>query len=178
MAPTLDDLHAFYEERMGGPLPVRLLPVAQALIWREQKLFGSAQTAEILYLIQSRIKQFLREAPLGYLTVGFWGHGMNSHAFYYQRCEPWCRIFLRLAYGGIYMNNEEAAQEIKTTMEWFAEFLSVAPEQVRHLTVVDSMGDAHFKIDLLNGQTIEGDGPLFQPGRGPAAQLIPLLQQP
>lgn len=178
MQPTLETLHAFYEERFGGPLPTSLLPPDQPLIWREQNLFGSAQTAEGLYLIQSTIDQFLGEAPLGYLTVGFWGHGMNSYGFYYQRREQWCSIFLRLAYGGVYEDNVRAAQEVKATMEWFAEFLKIAKDRVQNLIVVDSMGAANFQITLLSGQTIEGNGPLFKLGRGPAPQLTPLLLLP
>jgi hypothetical protein len=178
MEPTLDNLYTFYEERIGGPFPISLLPPKKMLLWREQNLFGTAQTEECLYLIQSKISRFLDEAPLGYMTVGFWGHGMNSHGFYYQLREPWCSIFLRLAYGGFYTDNERAAQEIKATMEWLADFLTIAREQARHLTAVDSMGDAHFRIALLDGRKIEGDGPLFELGRGPAAQLAPLLQKP
>jgi hypothetical protein len=82
MEPTLETLLAFYAERIGGPFPFSLLPADQPLHWQGQTLFGTAQTAEPLYLLQSTIDSFLGEAPLGFFSVGFWGHGMNSHAFY------------------------------------------------------------------------------------------------
>ncbi|MEA5442841.1 hypothetical protein [Cyanobium gracile] len=118
MQPTIETLHSFYAERMGGPLPDTLLPSDQPLYWQGQTLFSTAQTAEPAYLLQSTIDSFLSEAPLGYFSVGFWGHGMNSHAFYYQRREPWCSLFLRLAYGGFYDDNERAAGEIRATTPW------------------------------------------------------------
>ncbi|WP_216910578.1 hypothetical protein [Synechococcus sp. CCY 0621] len=61
-------------------------------------------------------------------------------------------------------------------MEWFAGFLPIVSERARHCIVVDSMGDALFRICLHDGEVIEGDGPLFELGRGPAAALKPLLK--
>jgi hypothetical protein len=154
MEPTLETLLTFYAERMGGPLPSTLLPPDQPLHWQGQTLFSTARGTEPPYLLQSTIDSFLSGAPLGHCSVGFWGHGLNSHAFYYQRREPWCSLFLRLAYGGFYDDNERA----------------------RHCIVVDSMGDAIFRIALHNGEVIEGDGPLFTPEGGPADALKPLLE--
>ncbi len=143
MEPTLDSLLSFYAERIGGPFPLSLLPADRPLHWQGQTLFGTARGTEPLYLLQSTIDAFLGAAPFGTLSVGFWGHGLNSHAFYYQRREPWGSLFLRLAYGGFDDDNER---------------------------------DALFRIVLTGGQVIEGDGPLFEPGRGPAEALGPLLE--
>ncbi len=176
MEPTLDSLLTFYAERIGGPFPPSLLPADQPLRWQGQTLFGTVRGTEPPYLLQSTIDSFLSEAPLGFLSVGFWGHGINSHAFYYQRHEPWCSLFLRLAYGGFYDDNERAARRIRATMEWFAGFLPMVSERARHCIVVDSMGEAIFRIALRDGQVIEGDGPLFDHERGPAVALEPLLQ--
>jgi hypothetical protein len=177
MEPTLETLLTFYAERMGGPLPSTLLPPDQPLHWQGQTLFSTARGTEPPYLLQSAIDSFLSGAPLGHCSVGFWGHGMNSHAFYYQRREPWCSLFLRLTYGGFYDDNERAALQIRTTMEWFAGFLLIVSERARHCIVVDSMGDAIFRIALHNGEVIEGDGPLFSPEGGPADALKPLLER-
>ncbi len=176
MEPTLETLLAFYAERIGGPFPLSLLPADQPLHWQGQTLFRSSLTTEPPYLLQSTIDCFLSEAPMGFFSVAFWGHGMNSHAFYYQRREPWCSLFLRLAYGGFYDDNERAARQIRATMEWFAGFLPIVRERARHCIVVDSMGDALFRICLHDGQVIEGDGRLFEHERGPAAALKPLLK--
>jgi hypothetical protein len=176
MEPTLDSLLTYYAERIGGPFPLSLLPPDQPLHWQGQTLFGTARGIEPLYLLQSTIDSFLSAAPLGTICVGFWGHGINSHAFYYQRREPWCSLFLRLAYGGFDDDNERDARRIKDSMEWLAGFLPIVSVRARHCIVVDSMGDALFRIVLKGGQVIEGDGPLFEPERGPAEALRPLLE--
>ncbi len=63
-------------------------------------------------------------------------------------------------------------------MDWLAGFLPIVSERARHCIVVDAMGDALFRIVLTGGQVIEGDGPLFEPERGPAEALRPLLEGP
>ncbi len=176
METTLDTLLAFYEERMGGPLPSTLLPPNQRLHWQGQTLFGTARGTEPPYLLQSTIDAFLSEAPMGHCAVGFWGHGINSHAFHYQRREPWCSVYLRLSYGGFYDGNQRAARRIRATMDGFGRLLPIVRQRARHCIVVDSMGDALFRIALPGGQVIEGDGPLFEPERGPAEAVRPLLE--
>lgn len=161
MEPTLDSLLTFYAERIGGPFPPTLLPTDQPLLWQGQTLFGTAQALEAPYQFQNTIDAFLSEAPIGTFSVGFWGHGMNSGAFHYQRREPWGSLFLRLPYGGFFEDNERAARRIKATMEWFARFLPILSERTRHFTVVYSIGDGLFRISLHDGQVIEGDGPLL-----------------
>ncbi|AFY28863.1 hypothetical protein [Cyanobium gracile] len=176
MEPTLDSLLSFYAERIGGPFPPSLLPTDLPLHWQGQTLFGTARGTEPLYLLQSTRDAFLATAPLGTFSVGFWGHGLKNHAFYYQRREPWGSLYLHLAYGGLDDDNEQAARRIRATMEWLAGFLPIVSERARHCIVVDSLGDALFRIVLTGGQAIEGDGPLFEPERGPAEALRPLLE--
>jgi hypothetical protein len=178
MEPTFDSFLSFYAERIGGPFPLSLLPPDRPLHWQGQNLFGTARGTEPLYLLQSTIDAFLSAAPFGTFSVGFWGHGLNNHAFYYQRREPWCSLFLRLPYGGLDGDDGQAAHRIRATMEWIDGFLPFACERARHCIVVDSLGDALFRIVLAGGQVIEGDGPLFEPGRGPAEALRPLLEGP
>jgi hypothetical protein len=63
-------------------------------------------------------------------------------------------------------------------MEWFAGYLPIVRERARHCIVVDSMGDAPYRISLHDGHVIEGDGPLSTPEGGPAYAVRPLLQGP
>ena len=178
MEPTLDSLLTHYAERIGGPFPLSLLPPDRPLHWQGQTLFGTAQTLEPPDQFQYTVDAFLSEAPLGTFSVGFWGHGMHSGAFHYQRREPWGSLFLRLPYGGFFEDNERAARRIKATMVWFARFLPILSERTHHFTAVDSMGDGLYRIVLTDGRVIEGDSPLFEPGRGPVEALRPLLETP
>lgn len=82
-------------------------------------LVGSKGAIKRQYLIQGDIGEFLRHAPEGYFLVGFWGHGFNSHAFYYLRVDSKSKIFFRLPYGGVYMDNKNEAEHISKFLPEF-----------------------------------------------------------
>src|SRR5690606_25955874 len=70
-------------------------------------LIGSKEALKSPYLVQGGINSFLISEIDEYFITGFWGHGINSHAFYYSRIDNLSKIFFRLPFGGVYMNNEE-----------------------------------------------------------------------
>lgn len=76
---------------------------------QDAMLFGSHSARARRCLTQTDLEWFLRDAPQGYAMVGFWGYGVNSYAFYYARVDAWSRVYLRLPYGGMYMDNDQAA---------------------------------------------------------------------
>jgi hypothetical protein len=94
--PTTADLVAHYAERIGEPMPWGLIPADLELLWLGQLLFGTAAALEHPYRVQPDVEDFLWEAPEGHFAIGFWGYGIQSHAFYVQRLEPWCRVYLGL----------------------------------------------------------------------------------
>ena len=63
-------------------------------------LVGSEQASKNPMLIQGDISEFLKSAPEGYFLSGYWGHGVNSYAFYYSRVDSWSRVFLGSAMVG------------------------------------------------------------------------------
>jgi len=116
------------------------------------------------YKDQAHIENFLQEAPEGYFYTGFWGHGVNSHAFYYSVVNQWERIFLRLPYGGLYMNNEEGAEYVKKVLTKFSDLERLVEGKVRKLIIVDSMsfglhksGSGKYKIVGNNGKSMQDD---------------------
>jgi hypothetical protein len=92
------------------------------------KLFVSPEVIESskYYFIQGDIDEFLDSAPDGYKVTGWWGHGVNSYAFYYMRITEHEKIFFRLPYGGIYMDNDKAAEKISDFLEEYAKFRELA----------------------------------------------------
>ena len=80
-----------FEQSFGIPLSTLNLPDIELLPLDgepdESLLFGSEIASENPYLIQSWLDDFIEHCPNGYFLVGFWGHGMNSHAFYYSRVD-------------------------------------------------------------------------------------------
>jgi hypothetical protein len=116
-----------------------------------QLLFGTAAALEHPYRVQPDVEDFLKEAPEGHFAIGFWGHGIQSHAFYVQRVEPWCRVYLRIPYGGVYSDHEDQALKLHRVLLWLPEFLRDARQYCRHLRLVDSMGDAQLKLESIDG---------------------------
>lgn len=80
---------------------------------QEAMLFGSESARARRCLTQADLEWFERDAPQGYAMVGFWGYGVNSYAFYYARVDAWSRVYFRLPYGGMYMDNEQASEQIR-----------------------------------------------------------------
>jgi hypothetical protein len=149
--PTTADLVAHYAERIGEPMPRGLIPADLELLWLGQLLFGTAAALEHPYRVQPDVEDFLRDAPEGHFAIGFWGHGMQSHDFYVQRVEPWCRVYLRIPYGGVYSDHEDQALKLHRVLHWLPEFLREARSRCRHLRLVDSMGDAQLKLESIDG---------------------------
>lgn len=149
--PTTADLAAHYSERIGEPMPRGLIPADLELLWLGQLLFGTATALDHPYRVQPDVEEFLRDAPEGHFAIGFWGHGMQSHAFYLQRVEPWCRVYLRIPYGGVYSDHEVQALSLHRVLLWLPEFLREARSRCRHLRLVDSMGDAQLKLESIDG---------------------------
>jgi len=150
-SPTPADLEAYYAERIGQPMPQGLIPADLELLWLGQLLFGTAAALEHPYRVQPDVEDFLMGAPEGHFAIGFWGHGIQGHAFYIQRVEPWCRVYLRISYGGVYSDHENQALKLHRVLFWLPEFLRDARSRCRHLRLVDSMGEAQLKLESIDG---------------------------
>lgn len=154
-SPTPTDLEAYYAERIGQPMPEELIPADLELLWLGQLLFGTAAALEHPYRVQPDMDDFLREAPACHFAIGFWGHGIQSQAFYVQKVEPWCRVYLRIPYGGVYSDHEAQALSLHRVLRWLPEFLREARGHCRHLRLVDSMGDGQLRAEDLEGNVLE-----------------------
>jgi hypothetical protein len=89
---------------------------------QEAMLFGSDSARARRCLTQADLDWFLNDAPQGYGMVGFWGYGVNSYAFYYARVDAWSRVYFRLPYGGVYMDNAQASMQIGLFVRALFEF--------------------------------------------------------
>jgi hypothetical protein len=102
-------------------------------------------------LIEHDMEAFL-SVPDGYFLAGFWGHGCNSYAFYWCVADARQRVFLRLPYGGVYMNAKTAGAEVLSVLCSYAAFWShpVAAEITR-LAAVSSMGSSEALAQFADG---------------------------
>jgi len=118
-------------------------------------LFGSKITAENPYLIQGSISEFRETAPGGYFLIGFWGHGVNSYAFYYSRVDSKSKIFFRLGYGGAYMDNELEAKHIREFLSAYSSFEKKISDKIESIIAIDSMMEGFYEVDLPDGTKYE-----------------------
>lgn len=134
---------------------------------QESVFFGSEAAREYTCLLQGDMDWFLTQAPVGYAQIGFWGHGVNSFAFYYARVDEWSRVFLRLPYGGVYMDNDEAARQIRRFVPAFFEFEQRIKPVTTSWLAIETVGAARYQR-----QSAER---VFELRDSAAAQLDPLV---
>lgn len=116
-------------------------------------LIGSRSALKKFYLSQGDIWEFFSNNPENYFLIGFWGHGFNSHAFYYIRTDSKSKIFFRLPFGGTYMNNERASERISKFLAFFFDFENKIIDNVKEFIALESFGQAKYKIIRNDGSS-------------------------
>jgi len=145
-------LQESFEEAFN--IPFSTLPLTEYPLFpmgEDELLFGSEEAAKTPILRQGDIDRFMIKCLPGFFMVGFWGHGVNSYAFYYSRIDQQSKIYFRLPYGGVYMNNEEAARQIA---KFLSTFFAYEVELKRHgckLIAIDSMWEGRYQVSSIDG---------------------------
>lgn len=96
-----------------------------------------------------------RNLPDGYFCLGFWGHGINSYRIYFAKSNEWENIYLEMFYGGGYMDNKSAAEDIKEMMNQLIELEKCIREKTKKLHLLYRLGGTEWKIELKDGKTKE-----------------------
>ena len=135
------------------PLQEDLIPFGKNA--EDAKLFGSRVAAKNPYLLQGNINRFIKSCPEGYFLVGFWGHGINSYAFYFSQVDLWKTVLFRLPYGGVYMDNKTMAKCICDFLPNYFEFEKRLHGKVKYLIAIESMDFGYYKITLSDNKIIE-----------------------
>jgi hypothetical protein len=153
-------LKSLFRKEIGSPIPQEILldellvPLdgnneADSLLWGTKIALGDS------YLFQGQIDDFMQSCPEGYFLIGFWGHGVNSYAFYYSRVDNWKKILFRLPYGGVYTDNKLMAKQIREFLANYIEFEQSLAPAAKSLIAIDSMEEGYYKIVMNDGKTIE-----------------------
>jgi hypothetical protein len=119
----------------------------------ESLLIGSPEAKKRPYLVEGDKREFISSCPIGYFLIGFWGHGINSYAFYYSRVDDWSKIFFRLPYGGVYMDQELQAHLVRTFLSNFFFFEKRIKQNSKKFVAMDSMGVGDYTVTNNDGQT-------------------------
>jgi hypothetical protein len=151
----LIDLEQRFQAAFGIPLAALPMPPHLGRIFPGALLYGSELAKQKPLLTQSDVEEFVGCPREGYFQIGFWGHGVNSYAFYYVRDDPRSRVYLRLPFGGVYMDNEENATRIARFLPALFEFERTQLEAGSTLLAVDSMGAGDYRLTTKDGELME-----------------------
>jgi hypothetical protein len=160
----MQDLKAMFQQCFGIPLLPSMLPDNELLPLLQGEgglLYGSRQASQEQYVLQGHIAGFIESAPEGYFLIGFYGHGINSYAFYYSRVDAWSKVLFRLPYGGAYMDNDKMAASVVQFLTRYFEFEQGLRGMAEHLVAIESMGEGEYRITLKNQRLVEFRESLF-----------------
>ena len=155
----LKNLETMFNNAFGKPIS-QVIPLKEGLVPIEGSvesslMFGSPVAAKEQFLLQSDIDRFLTSCPEGYFLVGFWGHGINSCAFYYSRVDAWSRVFFRLPFGGVYTDNNAMADHILKFLTGFIYYEIKLKEAGVSFIATESMHRGYYKIAMPGNNIFE-----------------------
>ena len=142
---------AAFRRQVGIDLPGGLLFQPMHRVPGAPMLRVSAAGAE-LYLAARDIERFRSSAPTGYRMLGFWGHGANSHAFYFVAREPSETIYLRLQTGGAYCDPAACMADIADYLPALQSVRQAVRRRDGSALIVEAMGHAHYEV-TIGGET-------------------------
>lgn len=95
-------------------------------------------------------------APRGWFQAGFWGHGINSYAFYLAEVTDRHRALIRLPYGGGAYSTPDEAPRAVAQLARYRKFRALPPEHVKEALVVDSY-DHLYDVENAEGRRFSID---------------------
>ncbi len=154
----MNNLGKMFKEAFGIPMD-QVIPPEEDLVpidgFASSLLFGSPIAAQKQFLNQSDIEPFITLCTQGYFLVGFWGHGINSSAFYYSRANAWSRIFFRLPYGGVYTDNNAMAKLFVRFLTQYFDYEKRLRESVKDFIAIESMHKGYYRIEMPDSNVFE-----------------------
>lgn len=152
-----------YESTMSAP-PSFPIPDDYLVMIRSdehEQMIASLHAVEHGPLLTQADVPRVPSLPRGWFQAGFWGHGVNSYAFYLSEVTDRHRTLLRLPYGGgAYAEPDEAADAV-AQLARYRKLRSLPPDQLKEALIVDS-DDHHYEIE-------RGDGKRFTGAPGPGS---------
>lgn len=98
----------------------------------------------------------------GTFMTGFWGYGINSHAFYLNIVDEIRRLFFRLPFGGVYMDANEARKRVLHFLESYQQFSEQQiGDTVTHIEGMENMGMGSYLVCFSDGQQKRHEGSLL-----------------
>jgi hypothetical protein len=149
-----------FEREVGRALPF-IIPTA-ATITQERELgeeelvttmVATPSAAEEPMFMQAQLGAFAH-VPVGYFFTGFWGHGVNSYAFYYCDIGEARRVYLRVLFGGIYGDLARERAAVIEALEGLARFEALAAHHLVRWTLCVSIDRGVFSAERKDGASL------------------------
>jgi hypothetical protein len=136
------DFHHWFRETFGCSFPV---PVNCTLFQTQNSLHWASDDRAALSALAMMTPESSEWSKLSgpYIAAGAWGYGASAHAFYWVERTIGSLTYLRLPFGGIYGEADDAA-EVVQFLQGYAGFR--AQLQILQSTFVYSMGYASFEV--------------------------------
>lgn len=150
------DFAGWFHETFGAEFPVRLvlpLPHLRDQIWTSEPRPDSVPMTSNC------------QRPAGdHLLAGFWGHSVNSYAFYLIQQFGSHRLFFRLSYGGAYGDPDKDAARVLGFLRGYQSFWMRWAGRLKESDLHHEMGKSYASVVLEDGTTVKLDDP---PGADP-----------
>jgi hypothetical protein len=144
---TTPDLAGWFREAFGGELPLEaaLRPAHHlgAKVWGSESLVGRD--------VEPPMTPGFLDEPAEYVLAGYWGHGVNSWAFYYVGRWSDHRVFFRLAFGGVYGDTARDAAFARDFLARYQELRVRDLPRLRGATLIHNMGDSAAQLEVAGG---------------------------
>jgi hypothetical protein len=89
-----------------------------------------------------------------YLMAGRWGHGVQSHAFYWIDVDAAHRCFFRLPHGGAYSDEEADIASVRAFLEGYAAFVERTRPTLRRSVLVCDMGACFAELERVDREPV------------------------
>lgn len=146
---TTTDLAGWFRDAFGAELPLdEALRPAHHLggkVWGSESLVGTD--------VEPPMTPGFLDRPAEYVLAGYWGHGINSWAFYYVGRWAGHRVFFRLGYGGVYGDSARDAAYARDFLARYQEFRTRDLPRLTGSTLIHDMGDSVAQLELA-GRTV------------------------
>lgn len=142
------------------------IPIPQNNLYQipNQYLIGSIEAVKdkyFEYIVRGNIERFFEKNWNKYFLMGFWGYGLNNHAFYYLRSDSKRKIYFKLPYGGVSGDINKQKKRINKFLVRFFEIDKELNDDLEYLKISQSMFDTFFKLKLKDKKELKSNNAFY-----------------
>ncbi|MCC7404568.1 MAG: hypothetical protein IT288_09250 [Bdellovibrionales bacterium] len=137
-------LKVSFKKLTNFDFPLNLEDDEFRVVNRRPIAFGDAAEGDSKFRATPRL--FYLEGPRQYRLFTFWGYGSNSYAFYHARVAEAGEMYLRIPYGGAYMDPQVFGPLLVRKLEFYDNLFNRLALTGRYFHIAENMGDVRICI--------------------------------